>query len=397
MAKLTPYSEKQIFQQKIEDYLKKSTEDYSRFFDGRSTFVTYYAKNSVASYHESTLDSAIEMIGSHSPIKYNRIENFVLYQFPNLDLDIVEDEMGMMTEIDGEAVVPPDMKIEPLVDDYFILEGLPENYLFRVVKVNFDKISGQTFYKIEFSLEFYEKENIEKQVSEEYIANYDTPNLLLTKENHVLIELLDSYYNSLLDLLNENFLYEPMNYFFYTHLGKKCYDPLWTKFVIQKDLLRRPNHKDILNSIFLSEVNLGKSTIIVNSMKSYSGSIYEIFDKPERISKLNKFTMNVIGNTNRGNELGFEGEDNFIMFPAESGSIEVFPSDFKDRIESNTIYNNGEECTLEDFVILSFNNKINKDNLENYLECMDFTGDIKSFVVMPYILDFINRIKKTII
>jgi len=93
MAKLTPYSEKQIFQQKIEDYLKKSTEDYSRFFDGRSTFVTYYAKNNVASYHESTLDSAIEMIGSHSPIRYNRIENFILYQFPNLDLNVIEDEM----------------------------------------------------------------------------------------------------------------------------------------------------------------------------------------------------------------------------------------------------------------------------------------------------------------
>ena len=176
MAKLTPYTEKEIFENKIEDYLKKATIDYSRFFDGRSTFVTYYSRNNISSLYENTLDSAVEIIGSHSPIKYNKIENFVLYQFPNLDLNIDESDMGLITEIDGEAIVPPDTNIEPLVDDYFYLDGLPEKFLFRVNKVSPDKISGNQFYKIEFHLEFYDIDSIEKQVLNTYIKDFDNLN-----------------------------------------------------------------------------------------------------------------------------------------------------------------------------------------------------------------------------
>jgi len=397
MAKLTPYTEKQIFQQKVEDYLKKSTEDYSRFFDGRSTFVTYYAKDNLGSYHESTLDSAIEMIGSHSPLRYNKVENFILYQFPNLDLNIIEDEMGMTTEIDGEAIVPPDMKIEPLVDDYFIIEGLPENYLFRVNKVNFDKISGKTFYKIEFALEFYEKENIEKQVSETYIANYDVPNLLLSKKDYELVEIFNNYYTSLLEFLNENFLYEPLNYFYFPYLGKKCYDPMWTKFVIKNDLLRRPNPKEVLDSIFISPINLGKGVINDLVKAAFSGSIYEFFEYPERIDKLTKITMATMGNTIRSNELAFEGESNLVIFPSETGAIEIFLSDFIDKLKTGVTYEDTENHSLENFIIMKFNNKINKENLESYLEELDFATDIKTFVSIPYILKTINDIKKTIL
>jgi hypothetical protein len=392
MAKLIPFSEKDIFQNKVEDYLKKSTEDYIKFFDGRATFVTYYSKNNISSFHEATLDAAIEMIGTASPLRYNKIEDFVFYQFPNLDLNLVDDEMGLSTEIQGEAVIPPNTGMEPLVDDYFILDGLPDRYLFRILKVNFDKISGKNFYKVEFALEFYEEESIEKQVKETFINNYDSNLPMISKQSATLIDTLNNYSNSIIDFLIENFYYEPLNYFYFTFEGKKVYDALWSNHVKKNALTLRPTLKELLNSVFLSEINLGK-VFTKNFIKgNYSGSIFEFFDERTKISSFSKFNFSLIGNPLKSNELSFEGETVYVSFPSVEGQP-LFDSDFQSKIVSGEVYTDSTH-SLENFIILNHNNKINKDNIVAKLEDLDVEETVKSFFLLPYILNAILVTKK---
>jgi len=399
MAKLTPYTEKEIFENKIEDYLKKATIDYSRFFDGRSTFVTYYSRNNISSLYENTLDSAVEIIGSHSPIKYNKIENFVLYQFPNLDLNIDESDMGLITEIDGEAIVPPDTNIEPLVDDYFYLDGLPEKFLFRVNKVSPDKISGNQFYKIEFHLEFYDIDSIEKQVLNTYIKDFDNLNNgILLKSDQLILTDLGYWHNTIIDFAIENFFYEPLNYFYFSNFGLKFYDPLWTMFAIKFNLFIRMNQKEILNSLFLRQIDLGKQFNKIDSKIYYKQSIFNFFETltcPEKITNLNYIFT---GNPKRTNELFYEGENNGIILHIDDNTQNyIFDNNFKTKLINKELYDNNNLYGFENLFINYYNDKINKNNFISYLENLDFDINFKTFISIPLILKILKDLKNKIL
>lgn len=145
---------------------------YSRFLEGIPTFVTYYAINSI----ESTLDEGFkdteQQIGDESSIRYNKIEKFPLWGIENLNLSIIEEEYGNDIELNGEATILPDTII-PLPDDYFIIDYLSNQYLFRVTNIDADTIKSNHYFRIQFEFKKLNDGSIDKQVKDVFISIFE--------------------------------------------------------------------------------------------------------------------------------------------------------------------------------------------------------------------------------
>ena len=88
-----------------------------------------------------------KLLGSESPIRYNKIFNFPLYGIEQIQLQLDEMDEGLNSEYNGEAIILPNT-IHPTVDDYFIIDYLEKKYMFRVIKYDYDTIKSNNFYRV---------------------------------------------------------------------------------------------------------------------------------------------------------------------------------------------------------------------------------------------------------
>ena len=136
--------EEEIIKKNVQSYLEQTTSELTKYLEGNPTFVTFYTKNTLASTQDVGLESVQELVGSESPIKYNKIENFTLYGLDTLTVDMDNTDFGIDSNVEGDAVIIPNT-IKPLTDDYFIINYNGNDFLFKVSRVTVDKINGKKF------------------------------------------------------------------------------------------------------------------------------------------------------------------------------------------------------------------------------------------------------------
>ena len=134
---------------------------YYKWNDKSGTPVIYFNQNKEA----STLDDSTKLyyadIGINSPIKYNMIEDFMLYGLDQVAISLENGEFGVeASEIAGEAIVLPNTII-PYPGDYFNIIYTEEDLLFRVIDVTPDTLeNGANIYKIQYKLESSQLEDV---------------------------------------------------------------------------------------------------------------------------------------------------------------------------------------------------------------------------------------------
>ena len=139
--------EQQILESHITSYIDKVT-DFSKYIEGTPTFVTYYAKDIKASTADVTLQGVHELIGNNSPIKYNKIKHYPIYNIEELMPEMnYDEEDGSSTNIEGSAVIIPNAGMKPLEDDFFIIEYDKRKILFQVDNVEIGSIADKVLYK----------------------------------------------------------------------------------------------------------------------------------------------------------------------------------------------------------------------------------------------------------
>lgn len=180
--------EQHIIDKHITNYVSRIT-DFSKYLEGTPTFVTYYSKDVAASTADITLQGVHELIGNNSPIKYNKIKHYPIYNIeeltPNLDYD---EENGSSTNIEGSAIVIPNAGMKPLEDDFFIIEHDTRNILFQIHQVEMGTIADKTAYKINFFYTSYDSKVLEeRQISKTFETLYDNvgPN---SAESKIVLE-----------------------------------------------------------------------------------------------------------------------------------------------------------------------------------------------------------------
>lgn len=128
-------------------FVKNKIGEYSKFLNMNPIFITYYAVNKVMSTQDVGTGSIESEIGIRSPIRFNKICNFPIYNVPELKPDIQYDESGYDIELECSDLVCLPNTLVPSPGDHFIISfpGIKE-FLFRVNSFKYNTIQSNDYY-----------------------------------------------------------------------------------------------------------------------------------------------------------------------------------------------------------------------------------------------------------
>ncbi len=217
--------------------INRITDNPFYFFSNMNkTEVTFYNINK----EHTTLDESVEnlnnTIGKASGLRFDKINNAVLYGMPRIDVNINIGDFGTEADpIEGEAVILPNT-FKPYQQSFFTINYLNTKKLlfFRVVSVNTDTLpNGANFYRINYTLDSIGKD-INPQVVGEYYYNSENGSLI-DAESYNLSQLCSSLLEILYQSYCSMFFKESVQTFVFRYgpFGYLFYDPYLINFMIR--------------------------------------------------------------------------------------------------------------------------------------------------------------------
>ena len=259
---------------KFEDRIKSPS---SRFIDTTPSFTTFYHID----VDESTTDEGFldvaAIIGNNSPIRYNKIENFPLYGIEQMVLELQDTDSGLDSSYEGEAVILPGT-IKPLQNDFFIIPVLKDDYLFRIIDIQYDSIMNDNYYRISFRLEYIDElkiNEIENQKIDDFVCileNIGTDTeCIIEKSIFTRINDINKMYHNMVDFYTSMFYSEKHNVVLGdAELGRFLYDPLLIEFINKHELFKEA--KSLTSYVFTEQYNDKKKQF------KYNKSIYKMIE-----------------------------------------------------------------------------------------------------------------------
>ena len=217
--------------------------------DKRPTIVTYYNINKDYSSLDPGAKIAYDNIGDQTPIRFNRIKDFILYGINRVELQSDIDEFGLEADkITGDAFILP-CTIIPTEGDYFEIEHITDStWLFIVTDVQQDTLkNGSNAYKIQYRLEYVDNEGIQNAVVEDMklIEEREGTNIIkvVRSEDYDVAKKLDDAAVMLKGYFNELYYNPKVQTFIYVDLTEwRMYDAYMIEFLIRNKILA--NGKD---------------------------------------------------------------------------------------------------------------------------------------------------------
>ena len=254
MAKII--NERQIIQENIFQHLRNTYAAEHKRFQGTPIYVTYYNKNLAASEQDRTLETTKEILGAESPLAYNKIENFPIYLVNEISPNLELDDYGLTTNGQGEGVILPNM-IKPYIDDLISIDYMRENFLFRVTNIEIDRLNGKKFYKIQFEISQFKKEEVIEKIDTEYVTEYENIgtnlNPIIERSEYVLIEKIKSTIEALKSFYINSFMNKKYNILTYRYNDKNIYNEFLIKFILENEILKNVNRK-LLSSYYIQDI-----------------------------------------------------------------------------------------------------------------------------------------------
>lgn len=212
--------------------------------DKKPTIVTYYNTNKDYTSVDPGSKIQYDNIGKDSPIRYNRIYDFILYGFQRIELNTDVDDFGVeANKIEGEAYILPNTII-PYEGDYFEVEHIKDStWMFIVKDVQKDTLdNGSNVYKISYKLEYddhnkildhivYNFRMVEVREGTNIVSIVRDEDLKIAKLMDEKAVMLKSYYNDL--FYDEN----TQTFLFHDLTGYNIYDPYMIEFLIRNKIL----------------------------------------------------------------------------------------------------------------------------------------------------------------
>ena len=371
---------------------------YYKWNDKSGTAVVYFNQNKEA----TTLDQASKLyyadIGIDSPIRYNMIEDFMLYGIEQIAISMENGDFGAeASEITGEAIVLPNTII-PYPGDYFHIIYTQEKLLFRVIDATPDTLeNGANIYKIQYKLEssqledVIESDNIENKYNM-IINNIGTGfNTIIRHESYNMIKKLDQVLFNLRTYYKSIFYKERVQTFVFLHNNQRFYDPFMIEFLRENKILEGDE-----SYIYLSQqVKLSPLFPI-----QYNRSFFKCLENKD-IERIRNYDHRAIAEyisdplsifqTRRENY--FEVKHQVPEY--NSGILPCFKDELIDGIETSTLL----KCnnSLYNIIIKYFNNEMIDDEDITALEYIDYSDNITIFYAIPCIIYCLERYVKSLI
>ena len=274
--------EKRNLDNNVFEYEQRLQSPYNRYIDKHPTYVTYYHINNDETTLNEGYQDTEDLLGDNSSLRFQKITDFPLYGISQIVIDINDEEQGLDTSYEGEAIFLPHT-IKPFQNDFFVINYLEkhDSYIFRITAIEFDNIHPDNFYKATFKLESTDAihiERLENQVVNKYICiadNIGTENqCIIEHERFTQIEKVMKLYDNLASTYMSIFYNERYNCLLGEKpCGKKLYDPFLIEFANKWDLF---NDKKRLNTyIFNQEVQDNRFTI------KYEKSVWRFIERQD--------------------------------------------------------------------------------------------------------------------
>ena len=371
---------------------------YYKWNDKTGTAVVYYNQNKEA----STLDPASKLyyadIGLQSPIKYNKIEDFMLYGIEQIAISMENGEFGPeASEISGDAIVLPNT-ITPYVGDYFNIIYTKEDLLFRVIDVTPDTLeNGSNIYKIQYKLESTQLEKVIESENIEDTYNMVVNNLgtgynsIIRHESYNLIKALDKVLFDLRTYYKSVFYQSRVQTFVFLYNNQRFYDPFMIEFLKENKLL--DGTEDYIH--LTQQVNLSPMFPI-----QYSKSFFRCLEEKD-LKNIRYYNHNGIGEyisdklsifqTRLENYFEVKQNNSEVNF----GVLPCFKDELIDAIEDNRLLEGNN--SVYNIIIKYFHNEsITQEDIDN-LKLIDFSDNIVIFYAIPCIIYCIERFVKSLI
>ena len=172
------YDEQSLMQDSIKKYDEYLHSRVNKYTGSGRLIVTYFNINDANTSMSLGFDTHYNIIGKDSPLRFTKIQRFELVGFSPLQ---PEETQASNTNVrnyglNGEAFVLPGT-IMPKENDFFIIDHLKMNNLFRVTQIGQDGLTTDGSYKINYEL--YQSdpgtiESLNNQVVCNNIMTFDT-------------------------------------------------------------------------------------------------------------------------------------------------------------------------------------------------------------------------------
>lgn len=223
----------------------------NRYTDKRTTFVTYYHLNANGSTINDGFEHVERIIGKNSPLRYN-----IIHDVPILDIDPIvfslnDEEQGLDMDYEGDALMLPDV-IEPLQNDFFIINHLGKEFLFMITGIELDTVKAHNYYRINFTLYSLDKEDdIDRQVIENYDCVYENigsdDRCIIQSDTYKLIQSLNEMYFRITNAYEMYFYNKKTNVFVFGQDDVYItYDSYVNKFITDNKLFAKKNDMKVI-------------------------------------------------------------------------------------------------------------------------------------------------------
>ena len=379
----------------LKDILKNP---YYKWNDKSGTKVKYFNQNKEATMLDQSTKLYYADIGLDSPIKYNMIEDFMLYGLEQIMINMENEDFGpRSSEISGEAIVLPNT-IVPYVGDYFVITYTEEDLLFRVIDSSPDTLeNGANIYKIQYKMESSTLESILEHDNIEDTYNFVINNVgtgfnsVIRHESYNMIKALDQVLFNLRTYYKSIFYKERVQTFVFLYNNQRFYDPYMIEFLKENKILDGNN-----DYIYLVQQTKLSSMFPIN----YNRSFFKCIE--------NKDLKNIHCYEHRGTAEYISDPLSIFQTRLESyfeikhtvedynfGILPCFKDDLINAIEENRLLEGND--SIYNIIIKYFHNeKIEQRDIDD-LNCIDYSDNIIIFYAIPCIIYCLERFVKSLL
>lgn len=252
MGKLISVERSEFVNRNIDIYAQNKVGQYSKFLDKTPIFVTYYSINSAQSRADVGTGGIQSDIGADSPIRYNQIKEFPIYNMPELKPDLNYDETGMDIELEPSDITILPGTVKPVPGDMFLVSfpGI-QDFLFTINNIRYNTIQSNDFYMCDAHLRSTGDkiaDMVKPQIVEKYhciFENIGTQDKCFLKDSEIdevntivkaFEELRDIYHNKYYNRVANGMLYPKCR-----NLQVFMYDPYLEAFINKSHIFYEEN------------------------------------------------------------------------------------------------------------------------------------------------------------
>lgn len=363
--------------------------------DKKPTIATYYNINKDYTSLDPGAKIHWDNAGEDSPIRYNVINDFLLFGFQRIELNNSNDEFGVEADnIEGECYILPNT-IVPTEGDYFEVNHITDStWLFMVNDVQKDTLdNGSNVYKIKYRVEYINHDVIMDKIVYHFrmIESKEGTNIasIVRCEDYDIAKLMDEKAVMLKSYYNEIFYNDKVQTFiFCNELGDlRLYDPMMIEFLIRNKILENNSE----NYIHVQHQLIMPKTISLD----YNATIFRAFEVNDKIKlqrSLNHIEAEPI--VSYGTTFASRFEEYYKAkyigaISAMFGLGSCIDEDLINRIVDNKIFTEEFDNPNDiwyNIIIKYFNNeKITEDEL-NSIDNIEYNSSMKFFYLIPLLI-----------